>query len=118
MEQRGPMPYQVQLESGVIQHRHVAHLREWVPAHVTNASPPVVTASASDHAVISTLTPAPLAETASDVPHEQSFLENTHAEPPHILQEIPPPVTTTESTEARRHYPRRLCYPVDRYGFS
>ena len=82
MEQRGPMSYQVQLESGVIQHRHVDHLCEWVPTRVTNAGPPVVTASVSDRAVISTPTPAPLAETSSDVPDEQSFSENTHAESP------------------------------------
>ena len=97
MEQRGPVSYQVQLESGVIQRRHVDHLCEWVPARVTNAGPPVVTASASDHAVISTPTPTPLAETSSDVPHEQLFSENTHAESPHISQEISPPATTTVS---------------------
>ena len=118
MEKRGPVSYQVELESGVIQHRHVDHLREWVPARVTNAGPPVVTASASDHSVISTPTPASLAETPSDVPHEQSFSENTPAESPHVSQEIPPPVTTTESAGAHRRYPRRHRYPVDRYGFS
>ena len=42
MEQRGLMSYQVQLQSNVIQHRHVDHLHEWVPARVTNAGPPVV----------------------------------------------------------------------------
>ena len=47
-ELRGPVSYQVQLESGVIQHRHVDHLRECVPTRVTNAGPPVVTASASE----------------------------------------------------------------------
>ena len=112
------MSYQVQLESGVIQHRHVDHLREWVPARLTNAGPPVVTASASDHAVISTPTPASLAETSSDVPHEQSFSENTHVESPPVSQESLPPVTTTESAEARHRYPRHHRYPVDRYGFS
>ena len=40
--------------SGSVKQRHVDHLREWVPAHVINASPSVVTALASDHAVIST----------------------------------------------------------------
>ena len=118
IEQRGPVSYQVQLESGVIQHRHVDHLREWVTARVTNAGLPVVTASASDHATISTPTPALLAETSSDVLHKQSFSENTHAESPYGSQEIPPPVTTTESAEAHHRYPRRHRYPVDRYGFS
>ena len=42
MEQRRLMSYQVQLQSNVIQHRHVDHLLEWVPARVTNAGPPVV----------------------------------------------------------------------------
>ena len=93
MEQRGPVLYQVQVESGVIQHRHVDYLREWVPTRVANAGPPVVTASASDHAVISTPTPALLAETSSDVPDKQSSSENTHAESPHVSQEIPRPVT-------------------------
>ena len=115
---RRPVSYQVQLESGVIQHRHVDHLCEWVLAHVTNAGPPVVTASASDHAVISIPTPASLAETSSVVPHEQLFSENTHAESPHVSQENLPPVTTTESAEAHHRYPRRHRYPVDRYGFS
>ena len=114
MKQRGSVPYQVQLKSGVIQHRHVDQLCEWTPLRVTNAGPPVVTASASDHAVISSPTPASLAETSSD----QSFLDNTHAESPHGSQEIPPPVTTTESAEAHHHYPRHHCYPVDRYGCS
>ena len=118
MELRGPVSYQVQLESGVIQLRHVDHLREWVPARATNAGPSAVTASASDQAVISTPTPASLAETSSDVRHEQSFSENTHAESPHVSQENPPPVTTTESAEVRHRYPRRHHYPVDRYGFS
>ena len=119
MDQRGPMSYQVQWQSGVIQHRHVDHLREWVPACVTNTGPPVMTASASDHAVISTPTPASLAETSSDVPHEQLFSENTHAESPYGSQKIPPPGTTenTESVEAHHCYHRRHCYPVDRYGF-
>ena len=81
-ELRGPVSYQVQLESGVIQHRHVDHLREWVPTRVTNAGPPVVTASASDHAVMSTPTPASLAETSSDVPHDnlsqRTLMQNHH----------------------------------------
>ena len=118
MELRGPVSYQVQLESGVIQHRHVDHLREWVPACATNAGPPVVTASTSDHAVISTPTPAPLAETSRDIPQEELFSGNTHAESPHVSQENPPPVTTTESAEACHRYRRRHRYPVDRYGFS
>ena len=42
MEQRGPLSHQVQLWSDVIQHRHVDHLHEWVPARLTNAGPPVV----------------------------------------------------------------------------
>ena len=119
MEQRGPMSYQVQWQSGVIQYRHVDHLREWVPARVTNTGPPVVTALASDHAVISTRTPASLAETSSDVPHEQSFSENTHAESPYGSQKIPPPGTmeNTESGEVHHCYHRRHCYPIDRYGF-
>ena len=77
------LSYQVQVKSGVIQQRHVDHLREWVPAHVINTSSPVVTALASDHAVISTQTPPSLAEICSDVPHEQLFLEHTHAESSH-----------------------------------
>ena len=36
MEQRGPVLYQVQLESGVIQHRHVDHLCEWVSCEFTS----------------------------------------------------------------------------------
>ena len=120
MECRGPVSYWVQLESGVIQHRHVDHLREWAPARPTNAGPPVLTASASDHAIMSTSTPTPLAEASSDVPQEQSFLEHTHAESPHGSQEILPPGTTdnTKSVGARRCYPRRQRYPGDRYGFS
>ena len=103
----------------MIQPRHLNHLCEWVPAHVINAGPPVVTASASDHAVILTPTPAPLAETSSNVPHEQSFSKSTHAESPYGSWEIPPLDTmeNTESAEARRRYPRRHRYPVDRYGF-
>ena len=42
MDQRGPMSHQVQLRSDVIQHRHVDRLCEWLPAHLTNAGPPVV----------------------------------------------------------------------------
>ena len=42
MEQRGPLSHQVQLRSDVIYHRHVDHLCEWVPAHLTNAGPPLV----------------------------------------------------------------------------
>ena len=87
IELRGPVSYQVQLGSGVIQHRLVDHLREWVPARVTNAGPPVMTASASDHEVISTPMPASLAETSSDVPCEQAFSENTHPESPHFTGE-------------------------------
>ena len=74
MEQRGPVSYQVQLKSGMIQQRHVDHLREWVPAHVINTS---------STPVISTQTPPSLAEICSDVPHEQLFLEHTHAESSH-----------------------------------
>ena len=42
MEQRGLMSRQVQSQSDMIHYRHVDHLREWVPARLTNAGPPVV----------------------------------------------------------------------------
>lgn len=120
MERRGPVSYQVQLESGVIQHRHVDHLREWTPARVINVDPPVVTTSASDHTVMSAPTPAPLPGASHVVSSEQSFSEHTRAESPLGSQEIPPPGTTdnTESVGVRRSYPRRLRNSVDRYGFS
>ena len=54
-----------------MQHRHVDNLREWAPAWVTNASPSGWTASASDHAVMSTQTPASLAEAHSVVPSSE-----------------------------------------------
>ena len=51
-----------------MQHRHVDNLHEWAQARVTNASLPGWAASVSDHAVMSTQTPAAsLAEDSSVV---------------------------------------------------
>ena len=62
-----------------MQHRHVDNLHEWAQARVTNASLPGWAASVSDHAVMSTQTPASLAEAYSVVPSsEQPTYVGTH----------------------------------------